>query len=69
MGYKMTNRLYLIKDGQILNIGFEFDLVVNKNYNRNEIPSKIIDDVYSYITDLNLIMGQDIFWLFHYILY
>lgn len=59
--YKQINDYILIQDGQIVNIGFEFDLLIDRSYNPNEIASQVIDSVYSYIQDMNLIMGQDVY--------
>lgn len=59
--YKNLNDYVYIKDGKIINIGFDFDLFIDPNFNRNEIASEVINTVNKFITDKNLIMGQDIY--------
>jgi hypothetical protein len=59
--YKMPNDYVSVKDGKILNIGFEFDLFVDPNFNRNEIASEVINATNAFIQEQKLIMGQDIY--------
>ena len=49
------------EDGKILNIGFEFDLFIDPNFNRNEIASEVVNVVNNFVQNQNLIMGQDIY--------
>lgn len=50
-----------VRDGKILNIGFEFDLFIDPNFNRNEVASEVITVTTNYVQNQNLIMGQDIY--------
>lgn len=59
--YKMINDYVLVRDGRILNIGFEFDIFADPAFNRNDIATQIINDTYNFIQEQNLIMGQDIY--------
>jgi hypothetical protein len=59
--YKSINDYISVKDGKILNIGFEFDLFIDPNYNRNEIASEVVNVTTNFVQNLNLIMGQDIY--------
>jgi hypothetical protein len=59
--YKSLNDYISVKDGKILNIGFEFDLFIDPNFNRNEIASEVVTATNNFIQEQNLIMGQDIY--------
>jgi len=59
--FKSLNDYISVKDGKILNIGFEFDLFIDPNFNRNEIASEVINATSNFIQEQNLIMGQDIY--------
>lgn len=59
--YKMINDYVAVRDGRILNIGFEFDVFADKSFSRNDIATEIINVVYAYVQEQNLIMGQDIY--------
>jgi hypothetical protein len=59
--YKSDLDYVSVKDGKILNIGFEFDLFIDPNFNRNEIASEVVNVVNNFVQNQNLIMGQDIY--------
>lgn len=59
--FKMINDYISVRDGRILNIGFEFDIFTDTAFNRNEIASEVINVVYNFVQKQNLIMGQDIY--------
>lgn len=59
--YKMINDYIEIKSGRIINLQFEIDFFVNKNYNNSDVVSKVIDIVKKYMDKNKLQMGDDIF--------
>jgi hypothetical protein len=59
--YKMINDYISVRDGRIINIGFEFDIFTDSAFNRNEIAVEVINVVYKFIQEKKLIMGQDIY--------
>ena len=59
--YKMINDYVEIKSGRIINLQFEIDFFVNKNYNNSDVVSKVIDIVKKYMDKNKLQMGDDIF--------
>ena len=59
--YKMINDYVVVRDGRILNLGFEFDIFADPAFNRNEIATEVINVTYNFIQNQNLIMGQDIY--------
>jgi len=59
--YRMINDYIEIKPGKIVNISFDIDVYVDKNYNKSDVISAIINKVYDYM-DINAHnMGDDIF--------
>ena len=46
--YRMVNDSVKIKDAYIINIGVEFDIVVNPNYNSNEVLNNCISSFITY---------------------
>lgn len=59
--FKMINDYVVVRDGRILNIGFDFDIFADPAFNRNDIASEVINVTYNFIQQQNLIMGQDIY--------
>jgi hypothetical protein len=59
--YRMINDYVLIRDGRVINIGFEIDVYVDKAFNKGEIVNNIINTVKSYFDINKLQMGQNIF--------
>jgi hypothetical protein len=59
--YKSPNDYISVKDGKILNIGFDFDLFIDPAFSRNEIAAAVVSETNSFIQEQNLIMGQDIY--------
>lgn len=59
--YRMMNDYVLVRDGRILNIGFEFDIFADPAFNRNEIATEVINVTYNFVQEQHLIMGQDIY--------
>ena len=60
-GYRMVNDLVEIKAGRIINIGFDIDVIVDKNYNKSDVAQKIIETVKDYMDINKHIMGEEIY--------
>lgn len=58
--YRMLNDTVNIKDGFIINIGVNFDIIVLPNYNSNEILTKCISTLQSYFSIENWQINQPI---------
>ena len=59
--YKMINDYVEIKSGRIINLQFEIDFFVDKNYDNSDVVSKVITIVKDYMDKNKLQMGDDIF--------
>lgn len=59
--YRMINDYVLVRDGRVINIGFEIDVYVDKAFNKGEIVNNIINTVKTYFDVNKLQMGQNIF--------
>jgi hypothetical protein len=59
--YKMINDYIEIKSGRIINLQFEIDLYVDKNYNTSDVLTNVINTVKNYMDIHKLQMGDDIF--------
>lgn len=59
--YKMINDFIEIKSGRIINLQFEVDLFVDKNYNTSDVLSNVINSIKKYMDIKTLQMGDDIF--------
>jgi len=59
--YKSDMDFVEVVDGKILNIGFEFDIFNDKNYSNQEIAREIINRVYNYFQEQQLVMGEDVY--------
>ena len=59
--YKMINDYVEIKSGRIINLQFEIDFFVDKNYDNSDVVSKVISVVKDYMDKNKLQMGDDIF--------
>lgn len=58
--YKMINDFVYVKDGKIINLGCEFTLLVDRLYNKAEVASNVINNIYNLLSTENMSMGQDI---------
>lgn len=62
--YRMLNDYVVIGDGQIVNIGFEFDLMIEKEYPQSQIISNVITvatefmDIHKHHMGENIYLGQ-----------
>jgi hypothetical protein len=59
--YRMINDYIEIKSGRIVNLQFEVDIYVDKNYNTSDVVSNVINAVQKYMDVNKLQMGDDIF--------
>ena len=59
--YRMINDYIEIKSGRIVNLQFEVDVYVDKNYNTSNVIENVIKTVSNYMDIYKLQMGDDIF--------
>ena len=59
--YRMINDYIEIKSGRIINLQFEIDIFVDKNYNTSDVITNVIETVKKYMDIHKLQMGDDIF--------
>ena len=59
--YRMLNDYVVIADGQIINLGFEFDLLVEKDYPQSQIITNVIKRVKEYMDINKHHMGENIY--------
>ncbi len=59
--YRMVNDYVTIKNGQVINLGFEVELFVDKNIPRGEIISNAINTITSYMDINKWDMGDNIY--------
>jgi hypothetical protein len=58
--YRMMNDYIQITNGRIINIGFQIDLFIDKQYSQSQIISQVITDVTDYMDINKLQMGDTI---------
>jgi len=59
--YRMLNDYVVIADGQIVNLAFEFDLLVEKDYPQSQIISNVISRVKEFVDINKRHMGENIY--------
>ena len=59
--YRMINDYIEIKSGRVINLQFEVDFYVDKNYNTANVTNNVINVVKDYMDKNKLQMGDDIF--------
>ena len=59
--YRMINDYIEIKPGEIINLSFNIDAVIDKNYNKKDVISNIISKVEEYMDINKHIMGEEIY--------
>jgi len=59
--FRMINDFVNVKDGQIINIGFEIDLFVDKSVSKLEIINNVVDTIKTYMDINNWDMGQNVY--------
>lgn len=60
-GYRMINDFIEIKSGKIINISFDIDIIVDKNYNKSDVVSAVINKVKDYMDINKHLMGEEIY--------
>jgi hypothetical protein len=59
--YRMLNDYVEVGNGKIINIGFEVDLFIDKEYPQSQIMSEVISTITSYMDINNHEMGENIY--------
>lgn len=59
--YRMINDYVEMKSGRIINLQFEVDIFVDKNYNASDVVSNVINTIKNYMDINSHQMGDDIF--------
>ena len=59
--YKMINDYIEVKSGRVINLSFEADLYINKNYNKSDVVTNVINTIKDYMDINKHQMGEDIF--------
>lgn len=60
-GYRMINDYIEIKSGRIINLSFDVDVIIDKNYNKNDVVVAIINTITEYMDINKRLMGDDIY--------
>lgn len=60
-GYRMINDYVEIKCGKIINLSFDVNVIVDKNYNKSDIISDIIHKISDYMDINKMFMGEEIY--------
>lgn len=59
--YRCLNDFVEIKSGKIINLSFEVDVYVDRNYETHAVVSNVIDCIRNYMDINNHMMGDDVF--------
>ena len=59
--YRMINDYVEIKSGRIVNLSFTVDVIVDKNYNKSDVVTEIINKVKNYMDINTHLMGEEIY--------
>lgn len=59
--YRMINDYVEIKSGRIINLSFEADLIVDKNYNKADVLRSAINTIKDYMDVNRHLMGEEIY--------
>jgi hypothetical protein len=59
--YRMINDYVLVRDGRIINLGFDIDLFVDKSVNQSEVINNVINSVKNYFDVKKWDMGDNIY--------
>lgn len=60
-GYRMINDYVEIKSGRIINLGFDVEAIIDKNYNKIDVIRAIINTITDYMDINKHIMGEEIY--------
>lgn len=59
--YRMINDYVEIKAGRIINVSFDVDVIVDKNYNKADVVNSIITTIKTYMDINSHIMGEELY--------
>jgi hypothetical protein len=59
--YRMINDYVLVRDGRIINLGFDIDLFIDKQVNQSEVMNNVINSVKNYFDIKKWDMGDNIY--------
>lgn len=59
--YKMINDYIEVTNGQIINLGFEIDLFIDKTYQQSQVMSNVINSILTYMDISSHFMGENIY--------
>ena len=59
--YRMVNDYILIDDGKIINLAFEMDLFIDKQFSNSEVSAEVINTIQSFMDIENRGMGDNIY--------
>jgi hypothetical protein len=59
--YRMINDYVEIKSGRIINLSFEVDIYIDRDYNKADVVSSVIETIKNYMDINKHLMGDDIF--------
>ena len=60
-GYRMINDFVEIKSGKIINLSFDVDVIIDKNYEKTVVISDIINVIKNYLDVNSKFMGDEIY--------
>ena len=60
-GFRMINDFVEIKCGRIINLSFDVNVIVDKNYNKSDVVSSIINKISTYLDINSKFMGEEIY--------
>lgn len=60
-GYRMINDFVEIKSGRIINLSFDINVIIDKNYDKATVVSDIINTVLNYFDVNSRFMGEEIY--------
>lgn len=60
-GYRMINDYVEIKSGRIINLAFDVDIIMDKNYNKSDVVRMVINKVKDYMDINKHRMGEEIY--------
>ena len=59
--FRMINDFVEIKNGRIVNLAFQADIIIDKNYNRTDVVSAVIAAIRDYMDVNRHVMGEEIY--------
>ena len=59
--YRMMNDYVEVKSGKVINLGFDIDVFIDKQYPQTQIVSQVIQEVQNYMDINNFDMGESVY--------